>query len=45
VVSEALEATRFSPAETDGSPVRYWTILEFVFWIEGARAEVAARKR
>jgi hypothetical protein len=45
VVSEALEDTHFSPAETDGNAVRYWAILEFEFWIDGARAGVAARKR
>ena len=41
-VSEALEGAHFIPAETDGNPVRYWAILEFTFWIDGARAEVAA---
>ena len=45
VVSEALEDTHFSPADTDGIPVRYWVILEFVFWIDDTRAEVAAGKR
>jgi outer membrane biosynthesis protein TonB len=44
-VSEALEDTNFLPAETDGTTVRYWAILEFEFWIDGARAEVGARKR
>ena len=44
-VSEALEDTHFIPAETDGNPVRYWAILEFEFWIDGARTDVGARKR
>jgi hypothetical protein len=45
VVSKALEEVRFNPADTDGIPVRYWTILEFEFWIDGARGEVAPGKR
>jgi hypothetical protein len=45
VVSEALEQVRFRAADTDGISVRYWTILEFEFWIDGARGEAAAGKR
>ncbi len=44
VVADALRTAQFLPAEWDGKPVRYWTILEFVFWVDGARREVGVKQ-
>ncbi len=42
VIRDALRQAHFVPADADNRPVRYWAILEFTFWIEGAREQVSA---
>ncbi|HKW81791.1 MAG TPA: energy transducer TonB [Casimicrobiaceae bacterium] len=42
-VLTALAGTRFTPAESDGKPVGYWAILEFVFDIDPLPGAAAQR--
>ena len=45
-VIEAIDRAEFTPAELDGDPMRYWLILDFVFYIDPAQgAPTAARSR
>jgi hypothetical protein len=41
-ILEALNGARFAPALSDGKPIPYWTILEFVFSLRPAPAKPRA---